>query len=130
MQQREEHFLFLVAIHGWKIPVLELYKNLVLVFSSPPAFIWLPVSWGFSSWWMPHTILSTAIIQSTGLKSEWNFHIIWTTLPVWFSFFSHFHPIHTVNTTWTLKEIRNQCKEFLTFTSIAMSAISKSRKLV
>ena len=43
MQQREEHFLFLAAIHGWKIPVLGLYKNLVLVFSSPPVFT---LSWG------------------------------------------------------------------------------------
>ena len=53
---------------------------------------------------MPHARLLTAIIQSTGLKSEWNFHITWTTFPVWFSFFSHFYPIHDsehyLNTLW------------------------------
>ena len=53
---------------------------------------------------MPHARLSTAIIQSIGLKSEWNFHITWTTFPVWFSFFSHFYPIHDsehyLNTLW------------------------------
>ena len=38
MEQREKHFWFLVAIHGWKITVLEQEKNLVLVFSSPPVF--------------------------------------------------------------------------------------------
>ena len=43
MPQRGEHFWFLVAIHGWKISVLELYKNLMLVFSSPPVFT---LSWG------------------------------------------------------------------------------------
>ena len=43
MPQRGEHFWFLVAIHGWKISVLELHKNLVLVFSSPPVFT---LSWG------------------------------------------------------------------------------------
>ena len=53
---------------------------------------------------MSHARLSTAIIQSIGLKSEWNFHITWTTFPVWFSFFSHFYPIHDselyLNTLW------------------------------
>ena len=44
MQQRGEHVLFLAAIHDRKIPVLGLYKNLVLVFRSPPVFIWLAVS--------------------------------------------------------------------------------------
>ena len=105
MQQRGEHFWFLVAIHGWNISVLELYKNLVLVFSSPPVFT---LSWGKIITiiylaccqlrvFLPmesYARLSTAIIQLTDLKSEWNFHITWTTFPIWFSFLSHFYPIH------------------------------------
>ena len=119
MQQRGEHFWFLVAIHGWKISVLELYKNLVLVFSSPPVFT---LSWGkiitiiyLACCQLRVFLLMDASCQAVNSCHPINWFEIWMkfshyldNLPnMIFIFLAISIPFKTVNTTWTLKEIRN-----------------------
>ena len=133
MQQRGEHVLFLVAIHGWKIPVLKVSKILLLVFSSPPVFT---LSWGkiITIIYLACCQLRVFLIMDASCQAvdsyhpiNWfeiwmKFHITWTTFPIWFSFFSHFYPIHDSEDKELMQGISHL--------HIAMSAFSKSTKLV
>ena len=112
MQQSGEHFWFLVAIHGWKISVLELYKNLVLVFSSPPAFT---LRWGkiITIIYLAHCQLRVFLLMDASCQAVDSYHPI-NWFEIWMKF-SHyldnlpcmvfiFQPFLSHSWQWTLLE--------------------------